>query len=32
MDEFRTLEWNRIKRELEKSGVLSGFLELALQN
>jgi len=32
VDEFRTLNWQKIKRELEESGVLSGFQSLVLQN
>lgn len=32
LDKFRTLNWKKIKRELEESGVLSGFQESALQN
>lgn len=32
LDEFRILNWKKIKRELKESGVLSGFQNLVLQN
>lgn len=32
LDAFRTLNWNKIKRELEENGVLSCFQNLVLQN
>lgn len=32
LDAFRTLNWNKIKRDLEESGVFGGSQELAFQN
>lgn len=32
VDEFRTANWQKIKRELNKSSALGSLLELQLQN
>jgi hypothetical protein len=32
VDKFRTLNWQKIKREVEESGILAMFPRLELQN
>jgi len=32
MDEFRTLNWQKIKREVEESGIFQMFLKVEPQN
>ncbi len=32
LDEFRTVDWSKIKRELDESAVSGGFQELVFHN